>query len=232
MSDLSKITAILKAMKISDETVSEFNAVLENWVADTRKTLNEDYTNKLQQAKKVCLEEVEAYKANLARGVKVFLESKMGSLEKAAAKRKAIEESEAVNTLKHVKSLLEGVDIDGKKANQDLQAARKEVAAVKKQLAESRDAIAREKAKVSRLTGISEKSIERQKILEGKLAAKDKEIMESRKPKPVDKRRTLAESKPKKTKPQTKKTVIAESKQNHRAAKPVDDIDQIAASIE
>lgn len=232
MSDLSKITAILKAMNISEETVSEFTAVLENWVADTRKTLNEDYTTKLQQAKKVCLEEVEAYKSNLARGVKVFLESKMGSLEKAAAKRKAIEESEAVNTLKHVKSLLEGVDIDGQKTNQDLQAARKEVAAVKKQLAESRDAIAREKAKVSRLTGISEKSIERQKILEGKLAAKDKEIMESRKPEAKDEgSKTLVEAKQPKATPQTKKTVIAESKQP-RAAKSVDDIDQIAASIE
>ena len=216
--NFSKIKEILKSMNISEESSKEFINILESWVSNQKNLLNEEFKKKLETAKQVCVEEVEAHKATLSRGLRVFLESKLEAIEKAAAKKRAIEESETVNTLKQVKALLEGVDIDGTKINQDLQAANKEKSALKKELAESRDALNREKAKISKLSEIAEKSIQRQKILEGKLTTMEHKIEESK----VIHGKTLAEEK----QPTPTKKVISEATKLQK-----DDLDVIAASI-
>jgi hypothetical protein len=228
--DLSKIKALLKEMKISEESSTEFITLLEGWVADQKKLLNEEFTKRIEQAKMVCIEETEAHKATLSRGVKVFLESKIQAIEKAASKKKAIEESESVNTLKHIKALLEGINVDEAKANQDLQAANKEKAALKKELAEARESLTREKAKTSKLSEISEKAMERQKMLESKLQTAEKEITESKNTvgKEVITGKTLAEAKTPVAKPKTESVV----KQKPIVESESSDIDVIAAAVQ
>lgn len=224
--DLSKIKSLLKEMKISEESSTEFITLLEGWVANEKKQLAEDFAKRIEQAKKVCIEETEAHKATLSRGVKVFLESKIQAIEKAATKKKAIEESESVNTLKQLKSLLEGINVDEAKANQDLQVVNKEKVALKKELSEAKEALTREKAKASKLSEISEKSMERQKVLESRLQTIEKEIKESRKPMG----RTLAEAKQPAAKPKTE-AVIAKPA-TAKAGESKSELDVIVESMQ
>ena len=223
--DLTSINSILKKMNISDEAVKEFDTVLEGWVSGVKTTLTEDFKKKLEKSKQICVEEVEAHKASLSRGVKVFIESKITDIEKSSAKRRAIEESEAVNTLKQAKALLEGINIDGAKANSDLQAAVKANEALKRQLAEANEKITRETAKTSKLSEIAEKSMQRQKLLESKVTDMEKTITESAS-KPVGK--TLAEAKEQKpVQTVAPKKVIVEAVKTA----PKNDIDAIASVI-
>jgi chromosome segregation ATPase len=232
--DLSKIEAILKKMSISEEAIKEFTSTVNEHFTTKEKALKEEFTQRLNKAKQVCVEEVESHKANLSRGVQRFLEAKVTTIEKAASKKHAIEESEATTKLKHLKALLEGINVDSAQTNQALQAAKEEKATVEKQLSESREALQREKAKAGKLSEIAEKSMIRQKDLEGKLQLVEKKLEES-KATPV-KEKTLAEEKQPAAKPQT---VVAEEKQNAAkpAAKPAQDepsneIDDIAQSLE
>jgi hypothetical protein len=231
--DLTSINSVLKKMGISDEAVKEFDTVLEGWTNNVKTTLAEDYKKKLAQTKQICIEEVEAHKATLSRGTKVFLESKISDIEKSSAKRRAIEESEAINTLKQAKALLEGINIDGAKTSSDLQAATKASEALKRQLAEANERITREMAKASKLSEIAEKSMQRQKLLESKVTSMEKVISESTAaPKPEGK--TLAEAKEQKPapaqapKPATKKVLVEAA---GKSTQPANEIDAIASTI-
>lgn len=230
--DLSKIEAVLKKMNISEAAVKEFTGVVNEHFTTKEKALKEEFTQRLNKAKQVCVEEVESHKAALSRGVQRFLEAKVTSIEKVASKKHAIEESEATTKLKQLKALLEGINVDGAQNAQALQAVKEQKAAVDKQLVESREALLREKAKSVKLSEIAEKSMARQKSIEGQLQVMEQKIEES---KAVAKSegKSLAEAKQVAAKPQT---VVVEAKQN--AAKPTaakveapNEIDAIANSL-
>jgi hypothetical protein len=236
--DLSKIEAVLKKMNISEAAIKEFTSTVNDHFAAKEKALKEEFTQRLNKAKQVCVEEVETHKSALARGVQRFLEAKVTVIEKAASKKHAIEESEATTKLKQLKALLEGINVDGAQNTQALQAAKEQKAAVEKQLTESNAALQREKAKSAKLSEIAEKSMARQKVVEGKLIEAAQVIEESKAAAVKGaQEKTLAEEKQTAAKP---KTVVAEGKQN--AAKPVakpeakteapSEIDAIASSIE
>lgn len=237
--DLSKIEAILKKMSISEAAIKEFSSTVTEHFTAKEKALKEEFTSRLNKTKQICVEEVESHKATLARGIQRFLEAKVTTIEKVASKKHAIEESEATTKLKQLKSLLEGINVDGVQDKQALQAAKDEKTAVLAQLAESRDALQREKAKSAKFSEIAEKSVTRQKVVEGQLAELSKKIEESKTPTVGEGDKTLAEEKQTAAKPKT--TVVAEAKQN--AAKPAatpakkpeaesDDMEVIAQSLD
>lgn len=228
--DLTSINSVLKKMGISDEAVKEFNTVLEGWVTSVKSKLLEEYKNKLEKSKKICVEEVEAHKASLSRGLKVFIESKISDIEKTSAKRKAIEESEATNTLKQLKALLEGVHIDSAKANSDLQAATKANDALKRQLAEANERIIREQAKTSKLSEIAEKSMQRQRLIEGKVTDLEKVISESTAHTPVQ-GKTLAEAKEQRPTQTPVRKVLTENVVAKSKPAVTNDVDAIASAI-
>lgn len=231
--DLSKIESILKKMNISEAAIAEFTNVVNEHFTAKEKALKEEFTQRLNKAKQVCVEEVETHKAALSRGVQRFLEAKVTTIEKVASKKHAIEESEATTKLKQLKALLEGINVDGAANAQAIQAVKEEKAAVEKQLVESREALQREKAKTAKLSEIAEKSVARQTAMEAKVATLAKHIEES-KAADVKKAQTLNDEKQAAVKPQT---VVAEGKQN--AAKPAatpktdapNEIDAIAQSL-
>jgi hypothetical protein len=169
MTGLEKITALLKQMGISEETTSEFAKILNEWSDSEKNRYRDDFAKRITEAKKACIEEVESHKASVSRGVQKFLESKVKEIERAGAKQRAIEESEATNTLKHVKSLLEGINVDEAANSQALQSEKKANASLKAELVSIRENLNREKAKSAKFSDMAEKSLERQKILESKL---------------------------------------------------------------
>ncbi len=230
--DLSKIESILKKMNISEAAIKEFSGIVNEHFAAKEKALKEEFTQRLNKAKQICVEETEAHKSALARGVQRFIESKVTAIEKAASKKHAIEESEAVTKLKHLKALLEGINLDGAKNDQALQAAMEQKAAAEKKLTEVSESLQREKAKSAKLSEISEKSMARQKVMEGQVKNLEKTIEESKK---VESK-TLADEKQTAAEP---KTVVSEEKQNtakkQPAAKeeqqPASEMDVIAESL-
>lgn len=202
-------------MNISEAAIKEFSGIVNEHFAAKEKALKEEFTQRLNKAKQICVEETEAHKSALARGVQRFIESKVTAIEKAASKKHAIEESEAVTKLKHLKALLEGINLDGAKNDQALQAAMEQKAAVEKQLAESNASLQREKAKSAKLSEIAEKSMHRQKVMEGQVKTLEKTIEES---KVTEKKTTLADEKQAAAEP---KTVVSEDKQNAAKKQPV-----------
>lgn len=240
MNNLDKIKALLTKMGISEETTTEFGTILEDWSKTEKTRLRGEFADRLQRAKKACVEEVESYKANLARGVQVFLESKVKEIERAGTKQRAIEESEATNRLKAVKALLEGTNVDEAANAQALQAASKANVTLKAQLTEVSESLTREKATKARLADLLEKSLERQRLLEAKQktaqaapAIKEDKTISEPAPAAVEKpkAKTMAEEKVKSSTPKT-------TNSNKPAEKPApitgtvnSDIDAIANTI-
>jgi len=180
VSGLDKIASILKQMGISEEASKEFIGVCESWHKQEKDKLQEEYKVRLERAKKLCVEEVEAHKANLSRGVKVFLENQGNLIRKASEKNAAIAESEAVNKLKQVMNLLNGLDVDSASNAQALQAESKKNAELVSKVAALTESLNKEKAKSAKFSELSEKTMERQRILESKITKQTKLLTEAR----------------------------------------------------
>lgn len=234
MSKLQKIKELLGAMGISEEASKEFIAVCESWHESEKTRLQEEYQARLATAKKVCLEEVEAHKHSLSRGVKMFLESHNESIRKASEKNAAIAESEALDTLGKINKLLSGLNVDDAVNAQELQAASKKNAELTNKVAELSESLDREKAKSAKLGELSEKTVARQRGLEQQLAESKKLLSEAHESltKSKGKSRTLSESKVSAAKPKSTKEVVSESDSKSKKSSADDEIDLIAESID
>lgn len=233
LTGLDKMGALLKQMGISEEATKQFLTVCEDWHKNEESKLKKEYDTRLSKAKKICVEEVEAHKANLSRGVQMFLESKLESISKAGEKQAAIAESEAVKQLKQVKNLLSGLDIDSAVNAQALQAEGKKNAKLTAELATLKESLARETAKSAKMAELAEKTVARQKSLEGELSQSKKLLGEAKdvlQKSREGKRETISEHKQKSAKPKTKQPIS----ENKGASKPSGgtDIDAIAAAID
>lgn len=165
-SGLDKIGAILKQMGISEEAIGEFVNICESWHNEAKEKLQQEYKVRLDKAKKLCIEEVEAHKSNLSRGVKMFLDSQGDLIRRSSEKSSAIAESEAVNKLKKITNLLNGLDVDSAANAQALQAESRKNAELVSKVANLTESLNREKAKAAKFGELSEKSLARQRKLE------------------------------------------------------------------
>lgn len=233
---LTKIESLLTQMGISEEATKEFINVCQEWHKTEKDKLQEEYKVRLEKAKKLCVEEVEAHKANLSRGVKMFLENQGDIIRKASEKKAAIAESDAVNQLKKIKSLLGGIDVDSAVNAQALQAESKKNAELVGQVAALTESLNKERAKAAKLGELSEKSLSRQRELE-KTITEHKQLLSEAKNSITKSKTTLAEGKVKAQKPTTaKKTPISESEVGTGKGKVTtessSDIDEIVALME
>lgn len=246
---MDKIKQLLKEMGISEEISKEFISTCEGWLKTERVKLNEEFDARLNKAKQVCVEEVATHKANLSRGVQLFLESRIENIKKAGQKQLANEESEVISKFKQLKALLEGINVDEAAASKELQAVKKDNDLLKKQVTESVEAMSQLKAKAAKLADISEKSFARQKLLESKLAKAETDLQEAvaktakvvseekaplaesaKKEEPVVKeaKTDLNKEKVVSEAPKTTKPVVKEERLTPRSET---DIDQIAESL-
>ncbi len=128
------------------------------------------FKERLEKAKKVCLEELAKEKSSLSRKVKVYLESKARSFEESAERTRKIEESESATKIRRVIDLLtdgnanaDG-DVNGKLAESQKLNSRLEKALTG--LKEQRD-LAVTKAK--RAFGVAESALKRNQTFESLL---------------------------------------------------------------
>lgn len=159
-----KILDLLTKAGCKPELVTQIGESMEQYKVVIREQYEADYTAKVEQAKKVCIEETEAHKRELARRLQVFLETKGAAIDAHLQRQAAMNESEAVTKLKGVKSLLEGVAVEqnGASQNGQLPAVIEKAKQKIQQLTEERDQAV---ALANKRTAIAEKVLANNRLL-------------------------------------------------------------------
>ena len=166
---MDKLKELLKGIGASEELTSAICEELERYSASLKSRYDAEYQTKIERAKKVCVEEVNKEKAALARRLKTFLESKAAAIEQAAARQRAIEESESAATLRKAKAVLEGVELkEGNVTNSELQDAQKKVVRLEKACATLKEERNLAVAKANTANAIAAKALQRNRVLESK----------------------------------------------------------------
>ena len=110
---MDKIKSLLEQAGVKPELAKSICESLVQYKETLREQFESEYSSKVQEAKKVCIEETEAHKRELARRLQIFCEAKGAAIEAQLAKQSALSESEALTKLKTVKAVLEGIAING-----------------------------------------------------------------------------------------------------------------------
>lgn len=232
---MDKIRDLLKQLGASDDLSKALLSELHNYRQRVKKDLNEEFKSRLTKAKQICLEEFENEKRNLSRKVEVFLEARVNTIDREAQRHAAIGESEASKTLKDLKSLLEGVPIDG--SSKDIQAAKEETKRLRvrlNQVMEEKDAI---KEQAVRSNEIAMKALERNKILETKTSGgKPRNTVSEGKAQGAKKTTRLESLRKTSDKPRTMRKVLTESQVAAAPSKPAQqgnsDVMHIASELD
>jgi predicted nucleotidyltransferase len=169
---MDKIKALLEKAGVKSELAAQICESLENYKNSIREQYDRDYAAKVEQAKKVCIEETEAHKRELARRVQIFCETKGAAIEAQIAKQSALNESEAVTKLTHIVGLLQGIKPNGRQSG-EVTATIEKLKQKVKVANESRD---RAVELANRKTAIAEKALKRNR----ELATAIKQIDEQR----------------------------------------------------
>jgi hypothetical protein len=222
---MKKIKSLLEKVGVKSELSQQICESLENYKLTLRKQFDAEYSAKIEEAKKVCIEETEAHKRELARRVQIFCETKGAAVEATVAKQSALRESEAVSRLKSIVSLVEGIEPNGE-PNGKLEADVKNLRQKLKAVTESKQ---RAITTANRQTALAEKVLKKNRILEAKKAqVQASAIVEDRQPKsktaridsgrrsghPVSTRATLVESQDPRPVPSRKDSHIASANAN------------------
>lgn len=164
---MDKLKELLKGIGASEELTSAICEELERYSANLKARYDQEYSQKITRAKKVCVEEVNKEKQALARRLKTFLESKAAAIEQAAARQRAIEESESAACLRKAKAVLEGVELkEGSETSRDLQDAQKKIVRLEKACATLKEERNLAVAKANTANSIAAKALQRNRALE------------------------------------------------------------------
>jgi len=218
---MEKIKNLLEQAGVKPDLAKQICESLSTYKQTLREQFESEYSAKVQEAKKVCIEETEAHKCELARRLQIFCEAKGAAIEAQLAKQSALSESEALTKLKSVKGLLEGIAINGGTSGQTTAVIEK----AKKQIQLATEEKKRAIETANRQTAIAERALKENRrltteltkaktvVAEGKQPQPSKRLDQGRKNqgKPVSTRATLLENQDpnppaKSTKPNTTKT--------------------------
>lgn len=109
---MDKIRDLMLKAGCKPELVDQIVESLNTYKSTLQEQFEADFTAKVEQAKKVCIEETEAHKRELSRRLQVFLETKSAAIDAHLQRQSALNESAAVSKLRNLKSLLEGVQVE------------------------------------------------------------------------------------------------------------------------
>lgn len=166
---MDKLKELLKGIGASEALTAGICEELEHYSASLKSRYDAEYQQKIERAKKVCVEEVNKEKAALARRLKTFLESKAAAIEQAAARTRAIEESESASRLRKAKAVLEGVELkEGSVTNSEIQDAQKKIGRLEKACATLKEERNQAVAKANTANAIAAKALQRNRALETK----------------------------------------------------------------
>lgn len=162
---MDKIKDLMVAAGINEDAADKICESLENWKTSEKKKLNEQFKQRLDKAKKVCVEEVTDHKRELSRRFQIFVESRKCAIEESLRKQAIDKETKAVAALENVQNVLEGVSIDGQ-PNGELKAKLQRAEDANRRLAEERDKAV---TKATQTMELAEKALARSRKAEREL---------------------------------------------------------------
>jgi hypothetical protein len=114
---MNKLKDLLEKSGCNPELIPGIMNLLEEYKTQTDSTLKEESSRKIEQAKKVCLEETANYKRELARRTAIWCEAKSAAIDAILAKQSAHKETPAIAKLKNIRSMLEGIEVHSQNGN-------------------------------------------------------------------------------------------------------------------
>jgi hypothetical protein len=157
-----KILDLLAKSGCNQELVAQIGESLSRYKTAVRESFEADYSAKVEQAKKLCIEETDKHKRDLCRRVQIFLETKSAVIDANLARQSALSESAAQSKLRNLKSLLEGVESNAQATNGPATAEFQQAKQQIRQLTEERDQAV---AIANKQTAVAEKAIKRNREL-------------------------------------------------------------------
>ncbi len=164
---MQKILELLQKAGVKPELATAITESLESYKIEIKEQFETDYTAKVNEAKKICVEEVESHKRELARRLQIFLETKSAAIDANLAKQSALSESEAVAKLQTVKTLIEGYGANGPVVNGQTTAA---LETAKRKIQQLNEEKTQAVAAANRQNVIAEKVLKRNRQLVSELA--------------------------------------------------------------
>jgi len=225
---MQKIKELLGKIGASTQLQEALVKELEAFTKLTEEKYEKLFKERKEKAVKICTEEVEAYKRELAQKVAVFLESKQAQIGRSVEKQLATESSEASDKLVRVKAVVEGVKLNDGGAvtveNKQLQERLVALEQANARLIAERDQVAK---RATRAQAIATDVLKQNRVLEAKLT--EKPVVAEQKPaetKPAE--NVVVEGKPaEKPVEETKETVVEGKKEE----KPVVTEEIVAADL-
>lgn len=159
---MQKIVDLLQKSGVKPELVTAISEALLEYKSTIQEQFQADYNAKITEAKRLCVEESENHKRELARRVQVFLETKSAAIDAHLIRQSAFNESEAMSKLRNIKSLTEGIEVNGSSDNGKTQAAVESAQLKIKQLTEERDHAVEQ---ANRQTELADKVLKRNRTL-------------------------------------------------------------------
>ena len=159
---MKKVLDLLTKAGCKVELVDAIGEALEEYKRSINEQFEADYSAKVEEAKKICIEETDAHKRELARRLQIFLETKDAAISATLIRQSALSESEAMTKLRDVKSLIEGIEVNGHSNNGQTTAVVETAKRKIQQLAEERDQAI---ATANRQNTIAEKVLKRNRQL-------------------------------------------------------------------
>ena len=240
---MNKIKTLLEKAGVKPELAAKICESMDKYKTTLREQLEGEYAVKVEQAKKVCIDETEAHKRDLARRLQIFCETKGARIEAQLAKQSALNESEALAKLTQVSALVQGLEPNGtpsrdvtavvEKFKRQTQVATEEkkraVALANRKTAIAEKALKRNRELTTRLEGMKEQTTgTRRPVTEGKERQR-KRIDQSRKGgQPKSTRATLTESQDRRPPKRSKKSHVTNTGQGGNGF----NIPSIAASLD
>lgn len=178
-----KIKALMLKSGLSAEATDGLCEAIDSHLADRYKRQDAEFNAKLNKAKKVCLEEVESHKRDLARRLQIFAEAKGASIETTIAKQTAIKESAALAKLKDVQALLHNVPLNGE-PNGTLQAENVEL---KRRVKTLKEQVNQTTEQANRANAIAQKALSRNRQLEAAVVESKRAPAQAAPTKPIAK---------------------------------------------
>jgi len=166
---MDKILALLENIGASKELANQLCEHLEHYSNDLKEQYERRLQEKVEKAKKICIEEVAKEKVNLARKVAVFLESKVKSIEQAMTKQRVAEETEATARLKKAKAILEDIEIEGGVPSREIRALEKKSERLEKLATQLREERQRAVNSANRANAIAVKVLKKNQLMESTL---------------------------------------------------------------
>lgn len=138
MEAFAELKDLLQKAGVQPEFTGRIIESLESYKSTIKESLEAEFVTKISKAKKICVEETETYKRDLARRVQIFCETKGAAIEAQLRKQSVSSESKSTSKLNKIAALVEGIELnvgnDGK-LKTNFEAAKAKI----RQLVESRD---------------------------------------------------------------------------------------------